>query len=241
MTEDKNVLRQMLTGEGTYGTTLLVWCVDRWGMECLQDDDDLDRGPWRAETFKTMLEDAAGVRIPKANLDKLMAAVCILTTDLFFKDVKRFIDLCNVLSGDDFQPDEFDPADTAECAWGITEALLLSPPDDSDPEPFCDDIRYYVAFVLREEGFVTAPDVLKIAVDADWSDQISYSFSDDPEMFSAVYSKQTEKTDEISDVIRQGLTDLFEQLSALKLKTGNVDGIKERVARMLRAKPKDEG
>ena len=44
----------------------------------------------------------------------------------------------------------------------ITESLLLEPHDN--PEPFCDEIRYYIGHMLKEEGFTSPPDVLRIAM-----------------------------------------------------------------------------
>ena len=39
-----------------------------------------------------------------------------------------------------------------------------------------------------------APDVLRVALDADWSAQVGTEFADDPEMFQAIFEVQQEKT-----------------------------------------------
>ena len=221
----RDQVRSILTGE-TYGTVLLVLFADEFGLEALH---------WHPMTIAEALSESWNVQIPQVNLDKLMAAVTIVTTDLFFKSVTRFIDLCNVLSGDSFDPAVFNPADSSECAWGCTEALLLDPPDREDPEPFNDEIRYYITEVLKEEGFVSAPDILKIAIGADFSAKVSYDFADDPELFSAIYSVQSDRTKEIEDMIRENLLELFSQLKALPLKNGDSSAIEQRLAQMVRS------
>ncbi|MDB4331258.1 hypothetical protein N9993_01785, partial [bacterium] len=88
-----------------FATTLLIMGLDYYGPDLLT---------WHPETIKREIQDDFGVRLPKANFDRLMAAITVVTTDLFFKNLSRFIQLANVLAFDDFQPDEFEPADSME-------------------------------------------------------------------------------------------------------------------------------
>ncbi len=215
--------REMVTGDGTFGTTMLVWVLDQYGVEALG---------WHPDTLRMELRDDLRVEPSRANMDRLMAAIAVLTTDSFFVDPARFVALCNVLSGDEFDPTEFDVADVSECAWGVTEALLLRPPEEDNPEPFSDEVRYYVGAVLPEEGFVTAPDVLGIALDANWSDHVQFEFGDDPEMQSAIFKTQADRTDEVETMIRESLRSLFAQLKALPLRNGTTTALFERVSAM---------
>lgn len=233
-------MKALLTSRDTYATVLLTLVLDTWGEECLNDPEDPERGPWHPTTFKSMLEDHFGVMLPKCNLDKLMAAITIITTDLFFTKADRFIVLANILAGDEFDPNEFEKADAVECAWAITEALLLDPPDDKNPEPFSDDVRRYVGFVLKDEGFVTPPDILKIALNADFKEQVRYNFSDDPAMFSGIYAIQKEKSDEVEQVLRDGLLDMRQQLNALSLQDGNTAELEQRIGQMLKLNQPEE-
>lgn len=226
------VVAEMLTSDATYATVLLVWAVDRLGFN--PDSRQPNVFEWTAQTIREEVRKDTGVTLPGRNLDRLLAAVEVVTTDAFFKNVARFVQLANVLAGGDFSPDEFDPADSLECAWAVTEGLLLWPPDDEDPEPFCDDIRHYIGHVLREEGYVTPPDVLRIALGADFSGRVKYDFADDPELFGAIYDVQQDKTREVEAVIGGGLRDLLAQLTALRLGEGSTDEIAERIRRTLR-------
>lgn len=221
-----NTVRDLLRNDISYATTLLIWALDTLGPECLY---------WHPQTLKAEVEKHAGCPITKGNFDKLMAAIAIVTTDVFFRDVSRFIQLANVLAGDDFEPDEFDPADSVECAWAITEALLLWPPDAENSEPFSDDIRHYLRFILREEGYVVAPDILRIAIDHDLRPSINADFADDPVMFSAMYENQQAKTQEVEDIIRLNLIEMMEQLKTLPLTQGSTAELMKRLTTMIRS------
>jgi hypothetical protein len=231
--------RALLVDPDTYATTMFVIAVDTFGPECLYDAEDPERGPWHPATFKSMLEEHFGVTVPKGNLDRLLAAITIVTTDIFFHSVDRFIVLANVLAGDTFDPMTFEIADTAECAWAITEALILDPPDE-ETEVFADDIRHYIGFILDQEGYIEAPDVLKIALNANKKDSVRYGFSDDPEMFQAIYDVQKGKTEDIVHVIRDGLLALRQQLQALRLQSGTTDEIVQRLGQMLELNTPEE-
>jgi len=215
-------IRQVLTDEESYTTTLVALLIDSYGTEALE---------WHPETIRRQLEADYNLELPQYAHDRIMAGVTLLTTDYFFKSLSRFIDLCNVLSGSEFDPSVFDPADSAECAWGITEALLLSPPEDDDEEPFIDDIRRYIGFTLRDEGFVKPPDVLQIALDADFSDKVRFDFSDDPEMFQGIYQTQADKTDEVTMMLKDNIRELIDQLEALPLKEGDASNLIQRLRR----------
>ncbi len=216
---DPALAASFLTDEDTFATVLLVLALDTFPPEPGQKQSPIYG--WHPETVKMELEQTFGVTLPKVTLDKLMTAIMIKTTDLFFRDEAYFVEFANVLSGDDFEPDEFDPADALECAWAVMEGLLLHPPTEEDPEPFCDEIRHYIAFVLKEEGFITPPGILKIALNADFSAKVQSTFADDPALFAGMYQAQQEKTDEIETILKRQLADLTSQLERLPLQTGS--------------------
>lgn len=216
----KNILQEAWTSRETFASVLLTLFLDRFGMEALE---------WDPATISLEIEEEFDVELPQTSLDKLMVAVHILTTDRFFKSLPDFIQFCNVLDGDTYYPASFDPADAEEVAWGITEALLIAPPDENDPEPFTNEIRAYIGKVLDGEGIINAPDILRIALrDARISPSVG-DFSDDPEMFSAIYDVEAGKTSEINQTIKTKTQILSAQLAALQLQNGNT----KQVAKLL--------
>lgn len=222
---------EILADPDCYATVILAWCLDEWGTLCLHDPEDPDRGPWAQGTFEHAIEERLGVDIPKKNIAKLMAAIAVLTTDVFFRNLKAFIPMANIFAGEDTLPGVFDPADAIECGWAITEAVLLDPPETN--EVFCDEIRHYVSKVLLDEGYIKPPDVLRIAIDADFTSKVSFDYGDDPEMFAAIYQRQREKVEEFDTIIHERLTELFSQLKALPLVHGDPKALGAQIEQML--------
>ena len=218
MPQLKESPRQVLTSPEAFATTLLVLFVDRHGSEGLQ---------WHPQVIREELENEAGGPVPPGNLDKLMAAVNIVTSDEFYSSLDRFLVLCHTLAGNRFDPSVLSLPDAAECAWGITEAMLLSPPDRD--EPFCDDIRHYLTEVVGNEGFVRPPDILRLAVGADISDKIQVAFADDPEMSSAIFKTQESKTQDVTGMIRTNLQELLGQLEGLPLQHGDTQNLIQKL------------
>lgn len=216
----KNILQEAWTSRETFATVLLTLFLDRFGMEALE---------WDPATIALELEEEFDIKLPQLSLDRLLVAIQLLTTDRFFKSLPDFVDFCNVLSGATYRPDMWDPADAEEVAWGITEALLISPPDESDPEPFTDEIRAYIGSVLDSEGLINPPDVLRIALRQARVSPSIEDFSDDPDMFHAIYDVEAGKTEDINQTILTQTKLLAAQLTALELKNGNT----KTVAKML--------
>jgi len=202
-----------LLNEATHGITLLAILIDQYGMEALD---------WHPTTRRMELYDDFGIELPVINGDKMNAAVDILTSDGFFSSVPKFVQYCNVLSGSSLSYGEFDPADAMECAWGITEALLIAMPDAE--EPFSEEIRYYIGKVLYDEGIKTPPDVLKIGL---WDAPADYSDMsiDEPAMFAAEFQVQEDESKEISELLRRELTNLLHELQLVPFVNGKAKNL----------------
>jgi hypothetical protein len=215
MPNDK-LLIEMWKSPKTFGIVLLTVFLDRFGVEALQ---------WDPATIVLEVEEEFDVDLPQCAIDKLMAAINILTSDSFYNNLPDFITFCNILSGDTYRPDMFDPADSAEIAWGITEGLLIAPPEDDADGPFNDEIRGYIGAVLDSEGIITAPDVLQIALRKSNVSDAANQFSDDPEMFNAIFDTEAGKSAEINGILQQKAIMLVEQLQALQLQNGKTDSV----------------
>jgi hypothetical protein len=212
----KNLPQEAWTSKETFSSVLLTMFLDRFGTEALE---------WDPSTMVMEIEEEFNVDLPQLVFDKLAVAVQLLTTDRFYKSLPDFISFCNVLGGDVYQPDMWDPADAEEVAWGITESMLISPPEDS--EPFTQEIRAYIGAVLDSEGILNAPDILRIALRKARVSPNIEDFSDDPEMFSAIYTLEEGKTSDINNTIVLKTKLLAAQLAALHLDNGNTKEIAE--------------
>lgn len=211
--------QKVWAGEDTYATTLLTLFVDTYGTDGIS---------WDPETIILEIYDDFGVQISQGNLDKLMTAITLISSDAFYKSLPDFVAFCNVLNDDLYDPETWDPADAADVAWGITEAALLAPPDED--EPFTDEIRSYIAAVLDAEGIMQPPDILRLAIrDADQLVAVQNDFSDDVQMFEAIYKFEQDKTDAINRYVQDSLKSLSGQLTALPLRSGNASNAVQRL------------
>ncbi len=201
------------TDPDTFALTLLALFIDHYGTEGLS---------WHPATMAMEIEDDFKVKLPQLNHDRLLVGVQLLTTDLFYKSLPDFINFCNVLSGDLFDPAQWDPADSLEVAWGVTEAMLINPPEEE--EPFTDEIRSYIGHALDAEGIMNAPDILQLAL-RDATPDIQREFSDDPEMFSAIYQLEADKTADVNTALRRNLAALVQQLESLQLNSGSTKNV----------------
>jgi hypothetical protein len=190
---------------------------------------------WHPSTILLEIRDDFGVELPRANFDRLMAGIHLVTSDAFYKSPPTFVEICNVLSGGLYDPATWDPADALECAWGITEAMLLAPPDDDDDEPFSQEIRAYIGAALDHEGILDPPDVLRIAIRDGGNNQaaqVSSRFAD-PEVRAAITRTEAAKVGEINDRIKSNLRMLVAQLEALQLAHGDARALAGRLAHTL--------
>jgi hypothetical protein len=218
----KNIRRkQALMDEDSSATVLAVLVTDV--LSLTQEDRWWD---WDPETVRMEVEETFNVELPEANFNKLMAAQQLITSDGFYQDLPTFIQLCNALYNGTIDTRSFDPADAAEISWGITEALLLWPPDPQAEKPFSDKIVKYIGKAIHDEGIMQPPDVLRLGIlenDGLW-DQVQGTFSDDPIMFAAIYDVEMEKTEEINQMVKGRLRSVLMQLDQVDLDNGTAEG-----------------
>jgi hypothetical protein len=209
-------MQEAWTSKETFASVLLTLFLDRFGTEALT---------WDPTTIVLEVEEEFDVDLPQLSLDKLMVAIQILTTDRFYRSLPDFIAFCNVLGGDTYSADTWDPADAEEVAWGITESLLIYPPEENQTEPFSDEIRAYIGSVLDSEGLINPPDILRIALRKARVAPSVGDFSDDPAMFNAVYDLEEGKRQDIDQSIRLKTKLLSAQLGALALNNGSAEAV----------------
>lgn len=241
-TFERERLKRAWTDTDMLATPLFVLWLDNYvvGEEPEEQKRVME---WDPETIRLEIEDDFQVKVPQPVLDKIYTAREIVTTDRFFRVLADFIDFCNILSGTaTFDPTVFDPADASECAWGITEALILSPPEEDEMDNlFSEEIVAYVAHVIDDEGMIRPPDVLRIGNLKDRVEKISGAWSDDPEMYNAIWDRDIAKTDDINRMIRERLRLLVNQLEGLPLVRGKTDNVVEKLLRVIpRVAPKQE-
>jgi len=220
--------KQAVNDPQATATVLLVVAADSFGNELLT---------WDPETIRIEMTERFG-EFPSHNYNRLMAGIELSTTNSFYNDLPAFIRICNSLYNGTFDPREFDPADVAEISWGITESLLIWPPDSREEEPFAPDIIEYIAIAIKDEGIMVPPDVLKLGTinkQMEW-DRIQSDFTDDPVMFNAIYDTEKAKTEEVNEIVKRKLTYMLNQLENLELDNGSTAGVIKEMANALRVR-----
>lgn len=210
---------------GMFAFNLLVMLLDAYGPEALT---------WDAATLDMELHDDFSVDVPPDNFDRMMTAIALLTTDGFYKSPADFVRACASLSGHKPSGDLIMP-DCSDLAWGMTEGMLISPPEEGDQKPFCEEIIGLIEHTLADEGVLTPPDVLAV-VGRGISDRTNYDYSNDPEMFGMIQEVEAGKTDEVNKLVAGRTRALLNQLQELPLREGKTDF----VARVLASLPSGE-
>ena len=210
---NEQAIAEVLQSGNLFATTGLLIEAALYGK-----DEGLGWLDWDPATVQMELEQHFRVPLRQSVLDRIMLAHRLRTSDEFYKSVPAFVEACNVLSGSAFDPRVFDPADAAEMSWGVLEAALIAPPEE-DP-PFTEDILVYIGKALDEEGIITPPRALAIAVrDADVSGTVATTFAEDPEFQSGIMQIAAERTAEIDELLTARLRALLAQVDAVGLKT----------------------
>lgn len=219
--------QKLLEHPETHALTLLVLAFDSYPES--DEEGRLAFVTWAPETLWRQLEEDYSVKLPVANSDKLAAAVCLWTSNEFFKSTDAFLRICNVLCGVGTGA-EFSPPDCLELAWGITEACLIHPPDED--EPFTDEIRHYIGRMLDEEGISNAPGVLRLGIRDPAKPAAGAEYTDDPDLAHEIFTKDQGRSQTIERAIKLQTQELVHELSELKLAHGDTGDI---VAKMRQA------
>src|SRR5262249_27628787 len=152
--------REALLSDDSFVSTLAVVLADKYGTEYLK---------WTDEGIARQVRDDFNIALTQLAVDKIMAGVAVITTDFFYQDLARFLKLASIFAGNLISVEHVTIVDAAECTWAITEAMILHPPEDLE-NAFSTEIRAYLGQLMKDEGFIRPPDVLRIAIDGDFTD-----------------------------------------------------------------------
>lgn len=202
-----------------FGSALLIACIDDFGLECLN---------WEPETLEITVREKYG-DVDRDSVERLMAAVGVLTSNMFTQDVIALCMTCATLDFERTGGESFVPAGLDEIMWGLTEArLLLGGLDDKD---FSDEVCIYVGKLLADEGLENPPDTLSFAVRNDTGVDLE-TLADLPELSAMFEEDQAASKSALDMVAMEKLRMLLEQIDELKLATSDLSEFKEVFNRM---------
>lgn len=210
--------------EEAFGTSLLIACLDDWGTEFLS---------WEPETMEITIREKYGKGVRDDNILRLLAAVSVLTSDMFLVDLASFCGACVVLDFEQTSPYDFTPAGLDEIMWGLTEARMLL--GTLDYKKISDEIRIYVGKLMEEEGMEKVPETLSFAkpehlgISAD-------TLADLPDLAQMFEEDQNLTREELDRACLEKMAKLLEQINTLELETSDLSEYRVMLNKMKEGK-----
>lgn len=199
------------SSEDTFATSLLALLIDSYTTVVLD---------WEPETIRGEIKATYNVDIPQVNMDKLMALITTLTTDMFYISATAFSHVANALNNSTANFEVMDPVTPEEAAWALTEVTLNDPPKSGSDleEAFSDEVRKLLGAIIVDEGIITPPAVLGMAImPSKPLENADTSMADDPIIFQGFYKLGQSKAADVTAYVKERTAKLIEELSKLPL------------------------
>ena len=202
-----------------FGTSLLIACIDDWGTECVS---------WEPETLEMTIREKYG-DVDEDSLQRLYAAISVMTSDMFMVDVSALCMICTVLDFERGADDMFEPAGLDEVMWGLTEARMIL--GGLDDRKFSDEVRIYIGKLMDEEGLTKAPKTLEFATPKKGGPSPEV-FADLPELSQMFEEDQEVSKEALDEAAITKLNRLLDQINSLKLATSDMSEFRAILDRM---------
>jgi len=193
---------------------------------------------WDFQTMLAELEADTGVVLAPENQAKLAVGLMLARGDRdFYRSLPDFLVMCAALAGKGHDPRLLAVADSYDCAWGLSEGLLLSGLDADDPEDFLSpEIIGYIGQIAEHDGLIDPPDILRLGQHAtDRFARFQAEHGDDPLVVAAAEERGQELAAQVKKELKQGMEALLRQLESLPLVHGSARSLAQRLAKELRA------
>jgi len=151
--------------------------------------------------------------IPERTFNKLFAAINVLTTDVFYTILGKFVTITNAISTGTINEDV---ADLQDVCLAIAEANLIDPIEEPLQDVMSGEILTYIKMLIKNSGLTQPPDMLKFfGLDLDIGADVLSSWSDDPELYHAFVKIHEERRNEYDKIVAKRLNEIQVQLAQL--------------------------
>lgn len=217
--------RDWLQDPTLFSTSATVLLVDAWGIEFVD---------WDPATVEMELGTTFGIEPTPELLDRVSAAASLFNSNLFFLSLETFSSVCNALNFGVVSSEVFLPADLDDVLWGVSESRVLLGEIANETE-FSHNVARYVGQLLAQEGIEEPPAILDFAeMDTRRRGIDQAAFVDEVEA-QVYYANQKDKKEGLESENNARLLSLFQQITRLPLRYGNVEPIKDRLAAAMRS------
>lgn len=220
--------REAFSSQSSFGTTMLISVIDEYGTEAMQ---------WDPVALRKQIDEDFSIEMSSSAFDRLMGAINLLSSDLFFVSLEAFNNICEALNFGPVDGLKFVPCELEDIMWSCTEARLLLGAEEYDNADWSHDVRRYTALQLTLEGITTSPDILGFAeYNPDELDNKDMLLAQDPLMAGTYQNRQNEELQQLNDAVINNLQVLLKQVASLKLNEGRtvevnkmLDDIKNKI------------
>jgi len=210
--------------EDMTATALLAIVLDLYGTEALE---------WLPSTLVQEIETDLRIDLPQININRINAAIALMTTDSFYRDPLAFIHTCHMLWADTAPPDADDqsPPSPIATAWGVFEASLLDP---ENSRKYSEDVKGTIGVILQQVGIRKPPKVLVDVTTMPDSGvtQPPTEIGSDPTIVQAMFNRMTRDAADLDNTVAMRFKDLMNQLHYLPIKSRNNDSWQSLLKRM---------
>jgi hypothetical protein len=139
------------------GFILLGVVLKKYGMECLEYEPAL---------LRDQIEKDYELSLTQLQIDKLQAAMAVMTTDSFYTDWRVFEATCHLFHDEPIDTTLVNPLDAEDIAIGLAEATMIKNDtiEDADELVFDDEVRAYAGRIFYEYGLCKAPKIFPTAI-----------------------------------------------------------------------------
>ena len=194
-------MRAILQDKRAFATPLLLVAFNSIGEDLFELEP---------ETIAQILGDKDG-KVPQCNLDKINAALGLLTTNLFWQDPITFAITCRTL--DRASHVAAAPPNLDNVVWAITEARLITGNPGEDPEPFSDAIKAYIKQLLKMDRINTPVPTLDFIQEDDTPSKAPM----DTEYQLDAYNGSVARANDLEQGVSTKMVTMLKQIKDLRL------------------------
>jgi hypothetical protein len=184
--------------DDSFALSLITAFLEVNGTEALE---------WEPETLRLEVKADFGITPSQTVMDKLQAAITILTTDHEYSWWEPFEEITHVLNDYEANFEVMRPPTVEEIAWGVLESNLIDPSEEPLRKAYSGEIQAYISLILQKAGFYQSPESLQFINMDKWCCDPTVEYPD--------------LTDEIRDIqkvkmirVRAYVADRYDKLSA---------------------------
>ena len=159
----------LYTDQEAFATSLITAFISKYSTDALE---------WEPKTIQLQIEEDEKISIPRVNMDKLQAAIVLLTTNQFYQYYEAFENIGKAFIDNEVDFENDTPLTSEEIAWTIIEARIIDPPEEEPSKIFSAEVKNYIRTILEEEGWFSLSEIFSFIPYSSYSSKLDSLPSD---------------------------------------------------------------